>query len=140
MIGKDFTARTGTHIAACEGANIYIGDDCMLSEDIEMRSTDSHAIYDLKTRKRINKAKEIRIGDHVWLTAHVRILKGAIIAEHSIVGNSSVVTGHHDTSHAIYAGNPCKLIKQNVDWSRSREEILPQTESTVVINDKDKKL
>ena len=126
LVGNNLSVQPGTHIAAGEGTTICIGDDCMFSGDVEMRSTDSHSICDLSSRRRTNKAKEIRIGNHVWLTAHVRILKGATIAGHCIVGNSSVVTGNLDTPHAVYAGNPCKLLKQNIEWDRKKIDLLPE--------------
>lgn len=124
-IGNHFMAGDRTHIAACEGASIRIGEDCMLSEDVEMRSSDSHSIFDTISRKRTNKAREINIGNHVWLTAHVRIMKGTTIADHSIVGNSSLVSGRHDVAHGLYAGNPCKLLKEHVDWNKYKLDEMP---------------
>ena len=115
-----------THIAACEKANISIGEDCMLSEDIEIRSSDSHSIFDIVSRQRINKAKAITIGNHVWVTAHVRILKGSTIADHSIIGNSSMVSAHLDVANGLYVGNPCKLVKRNVDWNKYKLDEMPE--------------
>lgn len=118
IIGDDFMSGNGTHIAASEGASITIGNDCMLSEDVEIRSSDSHSIFDTVTKKRINRAKLIIIGNHVWITAHVRILKGTTIASNSIIGNSSVLCGHYDVPNSLYVGNPCRKMKESVDWSK----------------------
>ena len=43
IIGNDFTMGGG-HIAATEGKLIKIGNDCMFSNDIEIRNGDSHSI------------------------------------------------------------------------------------------------
>lgn len=64
----------------------------MFSNDVEIRNGDSHSIVDMHTKKRINSASSVEINDHVWLTAHVRVLKGSVIPSNSIVANSGVVT------------------------------------------------
>ncbi len=114
-----FTMESG-HIAATEGRVILIGNDCMFSDGIEIRNGDSHSIISVNDRKRLNPAADVIIGDHVWLTAHVRILKGSVIPSHVIIGNSSVVSGAFKTENALYAGIPAKLIKEGIDWSRDR--------------------
>ncbi|MCL7764550.1 hypothetical protein MPF19_14090 [Polaribacter sp. Z014] len=118
-IGRDFTMEGG-HLASTEGKLIKIGDDCMFSGDIEIRNGDSHSIINNDTRQRINYAKSVTIGNHVWLTAHVRILKGAFIPSNSIIGNSSVVTNKLEKENSLYSGIPCKLLKQQIDWDRNK--------------------
>ena len=78
-VGSHFTMEGG-HIASTEGEKIVIGEDCMFSNDVEIRNGDSHVIIEKGTKRRLNKAKSVVIGDHVWLTAHVRVLKGSEIA------------------------------------------------------------
>lgn len=118
IIINDYFTMEGGHIASIEGCKIIIGRDCMFSNDVEIRNGDSHSIIDNINNRRINKSKNIYIGDHVWLTAHVRLLKGSKIPSNSIVGNSSVVSQEYREENAIYVGNPCKLIKRNVNWRR----------------------
>jgi acetyltransferase-like isoleucine patch superfamily enzyme len=125
-IGKDFICGEGSQIASCEGTIISLGDDCMLSEDIEMRSSDSHSIFNTNTRMRINEARNITISNHVWITAHVRILKGSYVAAHCVVGNSSLVSGKLSQSHSIYAGVPCKLMKEQIEWSKYKLAQMPE--------------
>ena len=119
IIGNDFTMGSG-HIAATEGKIIKIGNDCMFSDDIEIRNGDSHSILDIVANKRINHAESVVIGNHVWLTAHVRVLKGSIIKSNSIIVNSSVVTGKLEIENALYSGIPCKLLKQQIIWDRNK--------------------
>lgn len=98
-------------------SRVAIGADCMFSYDVHIRNGDSHSIIDLETNKRINYAENICIGDHVWLGAHVQVLKGVTIESNSIVGIRSVVTSDIP-KHSIAVGVPAKVKKRNIDWSR----------------------
>lgn len=114
------TTIEGGHIAATEGKSISIGEDCMFSHRIEIRNGDSHAIYDTFTNQRVNAAESIFIGNHVWLGADTKILKGAIIGNNSIVATGGIVTGKCDDFNSIYGGVPAKKIKENINWIRER--------------------
>lgn len=118
-IGYNFSIESG-HIASTEGQSIIIGDDCMFSNDIEIRNGDSHAIIDMENGLRTNKAQTVTIGNHVWLTAHCRVLKGSYIPDDCIIGNSAIVAGCLKKSHAIYGGSPLRILKENKTWDRSR--------------------
>lgn len=117
IIGHDSTIEGG-HLAATEGTKITVGDDCMFSSDIEIRTGDSHSIINTITDKRINPSADVLIGNHVWLTAHVRVMKGAVLPDNSIVGNSAIVTNKFDKGNSVYAGIPAKHIKDNINWDR----------------------
>ena len=58
--------------------------------------------------------------NYLWLTRNVSVLKGALIAEGSVIGHSSVVTGRCSTSYSVYAGSPARYIKEGIVWSRFR--------------------
>lgn len=73
-IGANTTIESKAQLAACEGTKILIGDDCMFSHDIYVRTTDSHSIIDA-CGQRINEAKSIIIGHHVWVGMQCLILK-----------------------------------------------------------------
>jgi Acetyltransferase (isoleucine patch superfamily) len=120
FIGQDFMMGSG-HIASTEGEKIILDDDCMLSEDIEIRNGDSHAIINDRN-ERINFARPVVIGKHVWITAHSRIMKGSEIPDNCIIGNSSLVTHRFKETNAIYAGNPARLVKLNVNWDKYRNK------------------
>jgi len=117
------TTIESAHIAITEqGSKIEIGDDCMLAYDIDIRTGDSHAIFDSKTNERINYAKDVLIRDHVWIAAHCFILKGVLIPSNSIVATGSVVTKtfSQEGEGIILAGNPAKIVKTGIIWMRDR--------------------
>ncbi|MBJ6958659.1 acyltransferase, partial [Vibrio cholerae] len=69
---------------------LIIGSECMFSRNVKLMTSDGHDI--LRDGKRINPAKSIYIGSHVWLADNVTILKGVSIGSGSIVGINSTVT------------------------------------------------
>ncbi|MCD4533724.1 acyltransferase [Nocardioides sp. cx-169] len=114
------TTIDGGHVAAAEpGSRITIGSGCMFSRGIHIVTTDSHSILDQETRDRINPARDVEIGDHVWVGSFAKILKGAVLHSGCIIGLGAVVTGVVD-SNTVVAGNPSRVVKRNVDWSRAR--------------------
>ncbi|MCI1575005.1 MAG: acyltransferase [Weizmannia coagulans] len=119
-IGKNSTIE-GIHIAVTENNSaVSIGKDCMFSYDVDIRTGDSHSIIDLDSGKRINRAKNIEIGNHVWVGAHCSILKGSYINNNCILGTGSILTKPVIEENVILAGIPAKIIKRNVDWCRKR--------------------
>ena len=91
----------------------------MFSSLIEFRTGDSHSIIDVVSKKRINYAQDVIIGNHVWIGAHSKILKGVTIGDNSIIGTNSLVT-KNILKNSIAAGIPAKVLKSNVDWLRAR--------------------
>lgn len=119
-IGKNSTFEQA-HIAATESSSkISIGDDCMFAYEIDIRTGDSHSIFDITTKKRINQAKSIVIDNHVWVATHVSILKGVRISSNSIVATRSVVTKAFEKKNILIGGVPAKILKDNVTWGRER--------------------
>lgn len=104
-----------------ENTKISIGKDCMLANDITIRTSDSHSIIDLETNKRINPSKDVNIGNHVWIGAYTSVLKGATVSDNSIVGLHSVVTEKSICpENSLLVGVPAKVVKSNVTWHRER--------------------
>lgn len=106
-------------ISCIESTEIFIGKDCMFSSEVEIRSGDSHGIYDVDGI-RINHSKKIYIGDHVWLGFRVIVLKGAVIADDNVVGAGTIITHKFSETNCIIAGVPGKIIKNNILWDKYR--------------------
>jgi acetyltransferase-like isoleucine patch superfamily enzyme len=110
------------HLAAIEGTAIEIGQECMISAAVEIRTADGHSITNLEG-KRINPSKSVRIGNHVWIGSGASCTKGIEITDHCIVGTKSVVTRSIEKSYCVVGGNPARIIKEGVDWQKELLEI-----------------
>jgi acetyltransferase-like isoleucine patch superfamily enzyme len=118
IIGKN-TFIGASQLAVTENFSmIKVGDDCMISSNVIIRTGDSHSILD-NNHTRINKAADVIIGNHCWIAEGVRIMKGVILSSDVIVGTNSVVTKSFP-SNVLVAGNPGKIIKNDVYWSKDR--------------------
>ncbi|CDA08717.1 transferase [Fusobacterium nucleatum YWH7199] len=125
------TSIAKAQIVSLEPYKIEIGEDCMLSYDIEIRNTDSHKIYNKITNKRINEGNSVNIGNHVWLGMRAIILKGVNIEDNVIVAAGSIVT-KDVKADTVVSGNPAKPIRENIYWTR--EEVMKHLEEK---NEKD---
>lgn len=112
IIGAEF------HIAH---SGIRIGEDCLFSTQIELRTHDGHHIFDATTHQRINYPADIEIGDNVWIAYKVTLLAGAKIGIGSVVGANAVTSGQFG-DHRVIAGVPAKVIRENICWSREDTE------------------
>lgn len=116
-----------TVINAVGGRRISIGQGAMLSSNIGIHTSDYHGIYD-QTGSRINPDKDITIGKSVWIGMRCIILKGSFIADGSIVGANSLVSGVFEEGNVIIAGDPAKVIRRRVFWGMERRDTYPVPE------------
>lgn len=119
-------ARTyGARIWVEGGRRVVVGDDCLFSEGIKIRTTDHHSIIDLTTGQQINAQADVEIGRHVWLGDNVTVVKGVTIGTGAIIGTGSVVTRSVPEAE-LWAGSPARMLRQNVSWVDSHPA--PQAE------------
>jgi acetyltransferase-like isoleucine patch superfamily enzyme len=118
-IGKKTTIN-GVYILVDEQTSVTIGDDCMFSYSIELRTTDAHSILDKVSGKRINNAADIVIGDRVWVGKEVMINKGVTLSSDMIVGARALVTRSFDAEYCAIAGVPAAVVKKDVTWDRRK--------------------
>lgn len=121
VIGAGTTAE-GARILCVEGCDVTIGADCMLSREIEIRTSDYHSVIDMSSGVRINKPRSIVIGDHVWIGMRALISKGSILPTNTIVGASAFVNSEFVDGGTIVGGTPARVLKHNVTWSRKRTD------------------
>ena len=117
FIGKN-SYINGGHIFASPNAKIVIGDDCLISYNVHMR-TDTHNYSDRNKLIRSQGLfeKDIIIGNDVWIGYGAQILSGVTIADGCVVGAGAIVT--KDTEpYGVYAGVPAKLIKRREDMGK----------------------
>lgn len=118
IIGAGTTWESGTGICQ-DGKAILIGDDCMFSNQVIIRTSDGHSIWEAGGTRRISMPDNVIIGPHVWLGNSARVSKGTIIGRGTIVGQLSLAIGILK-ENCIYGGLPARLIKENVEWSRTQ--------------------
>jgi acetyltransferase-like isoleucine patch superfamily enzyme len=96
---------------------IIIGNDCVFSWGIYVKTSDDHLIYDKGSEIPPELPdKPIVVGDHCWICKDATILKGAVIPKNSAVGANAVVSKVFRLENCVIAGNPAKIVKQNIDW------------------------
>lgn len=96
---------------------INIGDDCIFSHDVYIYTNDNHTILDKNTKEILNKGYGVEIGNHNWIGHRVSILKNVKLADNVIVGAGAVVSRTFDRNNIAIAGNPAKILKENVIWT-----------------------
>lgn len=101
-----------------ENSSVTIGEDCMFSYDTFVFNTDKHNIFDCNTKKHLNPAKNLVIGDHVWVGWGVVILKNVYIGNDNIIGRGAVIAKSYTVNNCAIVGNPSKICKENVYWER----------------------
>ena len=99
---------------------IVIGDDCMLSRDIDIRTSDAHPVFNVGSRNIINTTdKSVVIGPHTWVCENVSIMKGVEIGACSIIALGAVVTKSSSFNCSV-GGVPAKERAMNGNvWSRN---------------------
>jgi acetyltransferase-like isoleucine patch superfamily enzyme len=93
---------------------IEIGKGTMISDDVRIQDSDNHNIVINGIEK--ESTKPIIIGDRVWVGKNVLILKGVTVGDGAIIAAGSVVV-KDVPSKTLVAGNPAKVIKENVEWN-----------------------
>ncbi len=118
IIGKNTSFGSAEYTTYNCNAKCIIGDNCMFAFGIQLFNTDAHPVFDFSSGAIINKVKGITIGEHCWIGANSTILKNTVLAEDTIIGWGSVVSGKHTVSHCALAGNPAKIVKENITWNK----------------------
>ena len=92
--------------------SLDIGSDCIIAWDVYISDSDWHDISG------VARSSPVLIGDHVWISHGVSILKGSVIPSGCIVGAKSLVTSVFETEKVLIGGIPAKVLRNGVEWSR----------------------
>ena len=91
---------------------IWIGDHTRIGRDVWIRDNNGgHKIIQVGYK---DKAPVI-IGNYVWICSGAQIMKGVTIGDGAVISANSVVTSNVP-AHSIVAGNPAKVIAENIYW------------------------
>lgn len=113
FIGKNFSSSKNSYIN-CSADGSSIGDDVMLGWDVTIIDGDGHTVYLNGEPKQT--LRPYHIGNHVWLCAETRILKGVVIGDESIVAFGSLVTKSFPETNCLIGGRPASLIQTGISW------------------------
>lgn len=109
-VGKNTTFTRIVHFCAQEDhVSIEVGSDCMFSNNIVVRTSDSHPIYSMEDGKRINPAKNVSIGNHVWVAPNAKVMKGVDIGSGTIIGSDTIVT-RPIPENVLAVGHPARVV------------------------------
>ena len=122
-IGENFDCG-GVEVQMNDGnENLIIGDDCMFSWGIKIRTSDGHSVIDLDTNKAINLPRDVTIGNRAWIGEDVSILKGVKILDDCVIGSRSVLTKVFKEGNCVIAGYPAEIVKRNIKWNRQKPDL-----------------
>lgn len=111
QIGDGSYVAADSKIYASE--SITIGEGCAVSWNVTIIDSDFHHIRDQSEIRPMSSP--ITIGNHVWIGCNVTILKGVSIGNGAIIAAGSVVV-HDVPAGCLAAGNPARVVKQDVEW------------------------
>jgi acetyltransferase-like isoleucine patch superfamily enzyme len=120
----------GARILAGPGATVTIGDDthfdgdsrlisatqvsigagCAIAWEVLIMDTDFHRVDG-----RLTGDAATIIGDHVWIGAAAKILKGVSVGDGAVIAAGAIVT-RDVPAGALVAGNPARVVRESVTW------------------------
>lgn len=107
-VGDEFYANFDCIMLDC--ANIKIGDHVFFGPKVNIY-TACHPIYAPVRNQQLEYAKEVTIGDDVWIGGNVTINPGVHIGNNVVIGSGSVVTSDIPDG-VVAAGNPCRILRR----------------------------
>lgn len=116
----DGTSVEGMNVYLCgQDSSLEIAEDCMLANNIQIWTADGHSVVDKTSGEILNqKPGHVVVSKCTWIAQDAKLLKKAFIPANSIVGASSVVSRAFKEENTVIAGNPARVVKQNVIWNR----------------------
>lgn len=118
VVGNDKRAKlkVGTCVAIGNytqihaGDSITIGDNTLISWGCTIIDRDYH-----KFNSDVENTRPITIGNSVWICCNATIMKGVTIGDGAVVASGAVVT-KDVPPNSLVAGNPAKVIKEDIYW------------------------
>ena len=118
-LGKNTLIGNSIKIRIYESQNVIIGDDCIIEDEVFISTSDMYGIYDTNYKERINYSNSIYIGDCVWLSFRSHVLRNVKIGSGTIINYNSVISpGSKIKSNVYVSGNPAKIIRENVFFTK----------------------
>ncbi|NKN36371.1 acyltransferase [Agrobacterium sp. a22-2] len=122
VVRSDASIRIGDRTSAqslnivADSAAVDIGEDCMISSAVIVRTTDAHGIYDMLTGGLLNRPGPITIGNHVWLGYNAIISRHTTIGVNCVIGAKSYLQKITVPDNAVAVGKPGRVVRLGVIW------------------------
>jgi acetyltransferase-like isoleucine patch superfamily enzyme len=107
LMGDGYFNR-GIHLECRESIKIGIGS--AIGPNVFIQDCDGHQVSGSET-----SVSPVEIGNHVWIGAGAKILKGVSIGDGCIVAAGAVVTKSFPRN-CLLAGVPAKIVKEQIEW------------------------
>lgn len=121
-LGRHCTTES-VQIIARGRRRLVVEDDCMFAANVLVRLSDSHPIRDAETGEVINgQDHPAVVGRHTWVGQNVCLTKNAVLAPDTVVGLGSVVCGVFSEEGTCLGGNPARVLRRKVLWTRALED------------------
>lgn len=104
----------GDHSNVLAVKEVRIGNNCSISWHVLFMDTSSHPIG-VKGEEPKTIIEPIIVEDNVWVGSRAVILKGVRIGKGAVIANNSVVS-KDVPPHTLVGGIPAKVLKENVVW------------------------
>lgn len=91
--------------------SVEIGPRCLIGFFVMICDFEAHALEPSLRHNYEGEAREIILGENVWIGDRVTILKGASVGDNSVIGACSVVTGSIPRN-VVAAGCPARVIRE----------------------------
>lgn len=106
-IGENFYANHG--LVILDAGKVEFGDNVFVAPNCGFY-TAGHPIEYIERNKGLEYAKNIKVGNNVWIGGNTLVLPGVTIGDNVVIGAGSVVN-KDIPSNSVAVGNPCKVIK-----------------------------
>lgn len=113
-VGENFYSNTNLTILDC--APVRFGDNVLIGPNVGIY-TAGHPVHPDHRTSTWEYAREIRVGNCVWIGGGVTINPGVTIGDNAVVASGSVVT-KDIPANVIAGGNPAKVIREITDEDR----------------------
>lgn len=99
---------------------MQIGDDVLFGYGVYLRDDDGHEIID---DMESCKEKSIYLGNHIWCSSNVSVLKGVRLEDDCVVGYNSCLLKPFYEPNLLIGGYPAKVLKKNIQWRKETEKV-----------------
>lgn len=112
-----FTMNSNSTLVSAK--KIVFGQDVMISRNVVLYDSDFHSLMNELGEVR-NHSKDVVVGNHVWISANVMVLKGTQIHDGSVIGANAIVHERVPENVIYHTMSENKYGEIKGGWSREK--------------------